>query len=34
MIEVPMESCMEPGPESTHRFGGDEPCEDFTGRQR
>jgi hypothetical protein len=34
MLEIPLEACMEPGPESTHRLGGDEPCEDFTGRQR
>ncbi|HCM28841.1 MAG: hypothetical protein A2Z99_18775 [Treponema sp. GWB1_62_6] len=31
MKEVPLESCMDPGPEAT---GGDEPCEDFTGKQK
>ncbi len=34
MAQLPMEACMEPGPEATHRLGGDEPCEDFTGRQK
>ena len=31
MKEVPLESCMDPGPEAT---GGDEPCEDFPGKQK
>ena len=34
MVEIPKEACMEPGPEASHTFGGDEPCEDFTGNQK